>query len=222
MAEDEDTVMGEAGFHAANPDLSNRSTSDGASQPRSHSHLNGGSDPYLAPPLLSQPMQMPVIQTGNSQPLETTILGGKQSESPPKSVLQSTAPADASNTDIEKQDSLVEEDSDWSDEEVQVQPGLPLASLPSGLCYDVQMRYHCEVRPTSDVHPEDPRRIYYIFKELCRAGLVDDAESTRPLVARPLKRINARNATEEEISSVHTAAHYAFVESTKGMPFAWC
>ncbi|OJJ56588.1 hypothetical protein ASPSYDRAFT_134468 [Aspergillus sydowii CBS 593.65] len=216
MAEDEDTVMGEAGFHAANPDFSSRSTSDGTGQPRSHGHLNGGSDPYLAPPLLSQPMQMPVIQTGNSQPLKTTIRG-KQSESPPKSVLQSTAPADASNTDIEKQDSLVEEDSDWSDEEVQVQHGLPLSSLPSGLCYDVQMRYHCEVRPTSDVHPEDPRRIYYIFKELCRAGLVDDAESTRPLVARPLKRISARNATEEEISSVHTAAHYAFVESTKDM-----
>ncbi|GAB1218485.1 hypothetical protein ATERTT37_007741 [Aspergillus terreus] len=79
------------------------------------------------------------------------------------------------------------------------------------------MRYHCEVRPTSEVHPEDPRRIYYIYKELCRAGLVDDPESSRPLVSRPLKRINARNATEEEISLVHTPDHYAFVESTKDM-----
>jgi histone deacetylase 6 len=116
----------------------------------------------------------------------------------------------------EKQDSLVEENSDWSDEDYTARTGLPLASLPSGLCYDVQMRYHCEVRPTSEVHPEDPRRIYYIYKELCRAGLVDDPESSRPLVSRPLKRINARNATEEEISLVHTPDHYAFVESTKG------
>lgn len=118
-------------------------------------------------------------------------------------------------------DSLVEENSDWSDDDVSVRTGLPLASLASGLCYDVQMRYHCEVRPTADVHPEDPRRIYYIFKELCRAGLVDDPESSKPLVAKPLSRINARNATEEEISLVHTPDHFAFVESTKGERMIW-
>ncbi|KAL4782762.1 hypothetical protein BJX76DRAFT_277708 [Aspergillus varians] len=209
---EEDTVMEEAGFHAAIPSVSSHLMSDGSGQPITHGHLNGGSDPYLAPPLLGQPIQRPVIQTGSSQYVEMTAMAEKQGDSPLKS-----APADATNADIEKQDSLVEENSDWSEHDTDVRPGLPLASLPSGLCYDVQMRYHCEVRPTSDVHPEDPRRIYYIFKELCRAGLVDDVESTRPLVARPLKRIDARNATEEEISAVHTAAHYAFVESTKDM-----
>ncbi|KAL4747341.1 hypothetical protein BDW72DRAFT_182965 [Aspergillus terricola var. indicus] len=211
MVDDEDIIMGEAGYHSANPD-----TANAAGQQTTHGHLNGRSDPYLAPPLLSQPMQMPVVQAGNSQRQETSATTDEARILSPKSGLNPTAPADAADATPDYQDSLVDEYSDHAEESKEA-PGLPLASLPSGLCYDVQMRYHCEVRPTSDVHPEDPRRIYYIYKELCRAGLVDDIESTRPLVARPLKRIHARNATEEEISLVHTAAHYAFVESTKDM-----
>ncbi|KAL2828050.1 hypothetical protein BDW59DRAFT_143701 [Aspergillus cavernicola] len=220
MVEDEDTVMGEAGSQVANPAASKHSKSAGAAQQRSIGQLDGGSDPYLAPPLPSQPLQMPLIaQSGNSQSLDTAIMADKQASSLPNNTSNLVAPENATGDHLEKQDSLAEEDSDWSDEEAGagVQSGLPLASMPSGLCYDVQMRYHCEVRPTADVHPEDPRRIYYIFKELCRAGLVDDLESTRPLVARPLKRIHARNATEQEISLVHTTAHYAFIESTKDM-----
>ncbi|GAB1210101.1 hypothetical protein APSETT445_008891 [Aspergillus pseudonomiae] len=138
--------------------------------------------------------------------------------SPPKSLPKSAGSGDATAEDlVQLNDSLVEENSEWSEGEDAVAiRGLPIAQLPSGLCYDVQMRYHCEVRPTADVHPEDPRRIYYIYKELCRAGLVDDPESSRPLVSRPMKRISVRNATEEEISLVHTPDHFAFVESTKG------
>jgi histone deacetylase 6 len=222
MGEDEDTIMGEALPHA-HPAPSNHQTTDGASKQGVSGHLNGGSDPYLAPPLLSQPVQMPVItQSGNSMSVEASISADKQVAVPSKDAKSSAGPAGSTVADAqEQQDSVAEENSDWSDDDEVAHVGLPLASLPSGLCYDVQMRYHCEVRPTSDVHPEDPRRIYYIFKELCRAGLVDDIESTRPLVERPLRRINARNATEEEISLVHTTEHYAFVESTKGMDTAW-
>ncbi|KAL4892077.1 histone deacetylase Hda1 [Aspergillus ambiguus] len=204
--EDEDTVMGEAGSHAHPPVTSGY-------------HLNGRSDPWLAPPLLGQSVRLPLpVQQGSSRaPGDGTDQGAPPNEpSPPKSLPKSIDSGEGT-ADSEKQDSLVEENSDWSDEDYTARTGLPLASLPSGLCYDVQMRYHCEVRPTSDVHPEDPRRIYYIYKELCRAGLVDDPESSRPLVSRPLKRIDARNATEEEISLVHTPDHYAFVESTKDM-----
>ena len=113
-----------------------------------------------------------------------------------------------------KAESLIEENSDWDEEE---EPGLRIASLASGLCYDVRMRYHCEVRPTAEVHPEDPRRIYYIYKELCRAGLVDDPDSLRPLAPKPLKRINAREATKDEVELVHGDGHFSFMESTKGM-----
>jgi histone deacetylase 6 len=113
-------------------------------------------------------------------------------------------------------DSLMEETSDWSHDDLEETYGLQISSLPTGLCYDIRMRYHCEVKPTLDVHPEDPRRIYYIYKELCKAGLVDDPEAARPLVSQPLRRIDAREATEQEISLVHAAEHYAFVQSTKG------
>ena len=93
---------------------------------------------------------------------------------------------------------------------------LQLAMLPTGLCYDVRMRFHCEIMPldsTEDHHPEEPRRIYAIYQELCKAGLVDDPMSTRPLVPQPLLRVLARNARPEEIGLVHDARHYEFVKS---------
>ena len=95
---------------------------------------------------------------------------------------------------------------------------LQVAMLPTGLCYDVRMRFHCELQPhqrPDDHHPEDPRRIYEIYKTLCQAGLVDDPMSTRPLVPQPLARVMARNATPEEICMVHDARHYAFMESLR-------
>jgi histone deacetylase 6 len=117
---------------------------------------------------------------------------------------------------------MIEPNSEWSDDEmatsVNTAAGLPLAALPSGLCYDSEMRFHCEIRPTADLHPEDPRRIFYIYRALCKAGLVDDPASARPLAPQTMKRILARRATYQEISSVHTEAHYDFVKSTTGMP----
>jgi len=79
------------------------------------------------------------------------------------------------------------------------------------------MRYHAEVSALSAeaVHPEDPRRIYYIFKELCEAGLVV-AKGYSLMVDQPLLRIDAREATREEIELVHTAEHYDFVRRTAG------
>ncbi|KKK18747.1 hypothetical protein P175DRAFT_0532574 [Aspergillus ochraceoroseus IBT 24754] len=219
MEEDEDTVMRDAGSHHPKSATSLQLGGNGPARQDIPGHLNGGSDPYLAQPLLGQSVKMPVLAGSvNLQSTGDALSVENQGASPPKSLTKPIDSSDAvASYDSQKQDSLVEENSDWSDEDATARPGLPLASLPSGLCYDVQMRYHCEVRPTADAHPEDPRRIYYIFKELCRAGLVDDPESCRPLVARPLRRINARNATEEEISLVHTPDHYAFVESTKDM-----
>ncbi|OAP64896.1 hypothetical protein AYL99_00868 [Fonsecaea erecta] len=96
--------------------------------------------------------------------------------------------------------------------------GLPIAKLPTGLCYDERMRYHTEVAAMSgdNVHPEDPRRIYYIYKELCEAGLVDDKKYP-PVVEMPLFRINAREATEEECLLVHTKKQYEEIKETAGL-----
>lgn len=185
-------------------------------------HLNGNADPALAPSILGPGVKIPLPPRPGSVPATATsamgigpVAGpGHPAEAPG---LTKSVEIGEGFREVERSESPMEVNSDWSDEEAASHVGIPLASLSSGLCYDVQMRYHCEVRPTADVHPEDPRRIYYIYKELCRAGLVDDPESSRPLVSRPLKRINARNAMEEEVSLVHTPDHFAFVESTKGI-----
>lgn len=99
-----------------------------------------------------------------------------------------------------------------------VQPKL----LATGLCYDVRMRYHCELEPPKarlDFHPEDPRRIYHIYRELCQAGLYKDPQFDVPIIDKPLERIRARDATAPEICLVHTPSHYHFVASTAGRTF---
>ncbi|KAJ5251242.1 hypothetical protein N7489_001652 [Penicillium chrysogenum] len=195
MGEDEDTVMGDS--HNLSTSTANPSFT-GVPLP---THLSNHTTPNLAPSSIPQAVPASLSPgSEQSQPQETIASTGM---APPWAL---------------KRDSLVEPDSDWSDEEVMAKSGLPLASLATGLCYDHRMRYHCEVCPQSDVHPEDPRRIYYIYKELCRAGLVDDPESSRPLAPKTLQRIHARNATEEEVTLIHNDAHYAFVQSTTEMP----
>ncbi|KAL2041750.1 hypothetical protein N7G274_005534 [Stereocaulon virgatum] len=96
-----------------------------------------------------------------------------------------------------------------------------MSSLPTGLCYDVRMRYHCELDPPKqrlDYHPEDPRRIFKIYKELCLAGLVDDPIlSTGTLIPNPLYRIPVRDVTESEVCLVHDKKHFDFMKSTAGM-----
>ncbi|KIW43996.1 uncharacterized protein PV06_05040 [Exophiala oligosperma] len=121
-------------------------------------------------------------------------------------------------SDEEDDDSMISDTSSEDDNTSQIPRGLPISQLPTGLCYDERMRYHAEVAATSgeNVHPEDPRRIYYIYKELCEAGLVDDKRYP-PLVDMPLLRIDAREATREECQLIHTKEHYDFVKSTAEM-----
>lgn len=207
MEEDGDTVMGDS--HTLSTLTANPSFT-GVPLP---THISNHPTPNLTPSL---PQSVPTsLSPGSelSQPRETIASTGM---APPER-LTKTSDGDSSAAEQLKRDSLVEPDSDWSDDEVMAKSGLPLASLATGLCYDHRMRYHCEVRPQSDVHPEDPRRIYYIYKELCRAGLVDDPESSRPLAPHTLQRIHARDATEEEVTLIHKDAHYAFVRSTTGV-----
>ena len=120
-------------------------------------------------------------------------------------------------SDEEDDDSMIPDTTSEADSTSQIQRGLPTSRLPTGLCYDLRMRYHAEVMATSgtNVHPEDPRRIYYIYKELCEAGLVDDKKYP-PLVDMPLLRIDAREATRDECLLIHTKQHYDFVKSTAG------
>lgn len=100
-------------------------------------------------------------------------------------------------------------------------PAPYLSLLPTGLCYDVRMRYHCELDPPKlrlDYHPEDPRRIFKIYKELCIAGLVkEDLLNIGPVIPNPLVRIQAREVTEAEVCLVHDKRHFDFMQSTSSM-----
>ena len=106
-----------------------------------------------------------------------------------------------------------------SENDVEHEPPTPYSSsLPTGLCYDVRMRYHCELDPPKqrlDFHPEDPRRIFKIYKELCMAGLVkDNLLNTGTLIPNPLVRIAAREILEEEVCLVHDKRHYDMMQKT--------
>ncbi|KAI2641993.1 histone deacetylase [Xylaria nigripes] len=96
--------------------------------------------------------------------------------------------------------------------------------LPTGCCYDDRMKLHAnaDFGPTPH-HPEDPRRIEEIMKTFKKAGLIytgPDSELLDILRDSPTKymwRIPAREATKQEICTVHTPGHYDWVESLSHM-----
>ncbi|KAK4241069.1 histone deacetylase clr3 [Achaetomium macrosporum] len=96
--------------------------------------------------------------------------------------------------------------------------------LPTGCCYDDRMKLHANADfGPSPHHPEDPSRIEYIMKTFKKAGLVftgSDAELIRIIQTEPTKymwRIPAREATKEEICTVHHPSHYLWVEQLSRM-----
>lgn len=97
---------------------------------------------------------------------------------------------------------------------------LPHATLRSGLIYSSTMRLHSEFRQRpDDSHPEDPRRIQYIFQELVDAGLAPDPHD-EPGVTHSheqLQRLKIEYATEEQLCLVHTQEHVDFIRSLEGM-----
>jgi len=150
------------------------------------------------------------------QPFNDTSLRGTPDVSPE---LSQKLQIESSEDD--ETDSMTSDTSDDEDDYL-VTKGLPTAKKPTGLCYDERMRYHSEVSAISgeNVHPEDPRRIYYIMLELMKAALVADYKGNKPLVEPPLRRIDAREATEDECRLIHTEEHWNFVKRTEGM-FGW-
>jgi len=98
-------------------------------------------------------------------------------------------------------------------------PSLPYASKRTGLVYDPRMRFHAELNTDEDdIHPEDPRRIWEIYRELVNGGLVDEEETPVDYTKHPFKlwRIPIRLAEPSEIALVHDSQLYDWVDSLAG------
>ncbi|GMM33312.1 histone deacetylase [Saccharomycopsis crataegensis] len=101
-------------------------------------------------------------------------------------------------------------------------PNLRYIPLKTGLCYDVRMRYHAKIYTSYyeyiDPHPEDPRRIYRIYKILAEEGLINDPTlSGSDDIGDLMVSIPVREASEEEILQVHTKEHLNFLKETTAM-----
>jgi histone deacetylase 6 len=101
-------------------------------------------------------------------------------------------------------------------------PQLIYGGLKTGICYDVRMRYHSRITISPydyvDPHPEDPRRIYRIYKALAEAGLLHDPTLQGRNDLGPLMlKLPVREAREDELLRVHSREHLDFIASTEQM-----
>jgi histone deacetylase 6 len=145
----------------------------------------------------------------------TEMLDG--SESPPRvSNLSIPKPAKDATTDTDDSSSL-EDSVDSRPLPSQfvgvvipkpITQALPYSSHRSGLVYDARMRFHTEkdLEEDEEIHPEDPRRIYEIFKELENAGLLENEnrEDDQRVTPYKLWRIPTRFAEQAEVCLVHS------------------
>ncbi|TAQ86404.1 hypothetical protein B7494_g5271 [Chlorociboria aeruginascens] len=95
---------------------------------------------------------------------------------------------------------------------------------PTGYCYDDRMRLHVSADYVGNHHhPEDPRRVEVIMRAFKDAGLVfkgpwNQLESVLKINPnRYMSRIPAREATREEICTMHTPAHFAWVKELQNL-----
>lgn len=87
----------------------------------------------------------------------------------------------------------------------------------SGLCYDARMRFHAVINPIDD-HPEDPRRIYHIYRAIENAGLTSISALTAG-GRRALKRIPVRQVQKDEVLLVHDLNHWESMLATANMSY---
>lgn len=94
--------------------------------------------------------------------------------------------------------------------------------LKTGYCYDVRMRYHAKIVTSNfdyvDPHPEDPRRIYRVYKSLAESGIIIDPKlEGLDDVGSLMEKIPVRFATDDELLLVHTQQHLDSIKSTTTM-----
>lgn len=139
------------------------------------------------------------------------------------SVLANDVVAQLSIEPSNSDTTTADEDSEMGEIEEYENPAPYNSFLPTGYCYDVRMRYHCELDPPKErreLHPEDPRRIFKIYQELCVAGLIENEMLNKGhLIPNPLHNIPVRQATEAEVGLVHDKRMWDFMAATQSKSF---
>ncbi|KAJ2750036.1 Histone deacetylase hda1 [Coemansia aciculifera] len=75
-----------------------------------------------------------------------------------------------------------------------------------GYVYDVRMKHHFNLNEVEYPHPEDPRRIYWIYDILDRSGCLK--------IMRP---VNIQPVTDTQILRAHSRSHLEFLNTTELM-----
>lgn len=91
------------------------------------------------------------------------------------------------------------------------------SSERSGLCYDARMRFHAVINPRDD-HPEDPRRIYRIYRAIEAAGLTS-ITSLQGRGRQLMRRIPVREVLKDEVLLVHDLNHWESMLATANMTY---
>ena len=124
--------------------------------------------------------------------------------------------------DLDIPDSTPEESPEASQQssEVTTSPTVRQSWKPTGVCYDPRMKMHASSDYSgSPHHPEDPRRIEFIYEALKEAGLIytgSRSDLPKILEESPTKwmwHIPNREARMDEVCLVHTVEHFEWVRA---------
>lgn len=158
----------------------------------------------------------------------TTPLGGARMEGDEGKVKEEQQDVEMSvEVDLKRkfEDSTEEQELQLGDNKIIVpitEPQVGYINKKTGLCYDVRMRYHAKIFTSYyeyiDPHPEDPRRIYRVYKILAENGLINDPQLVgRQDIGSLMMKIPVREATAEEILLVHSEEQLKYIASTETM-----
>lgn len=200
---------------------------DASSAAGSTTNTTQATEAAIAPSELSQP--------NDKNEVQTTDIEMKTDTEP--STLADTEikdPVAAKNTDEQVQANETEDSNNLKRKRLpaaektngsivqKIRPQIVYTPLRTGFCYDVRMRYHAKIVTSAfdyvDPHPEDPRRIYRVYKALAESGIIIDPRlEGLDEVGDLMQKVPIRFASDEELLLVHTKEHVEFIKKTTEM-----
>lgn len=182
-------------------------------------------DSSVVPDAFGTSVPPKVTLTTTSKDIDTTINPGDLSNTAEQQLKRKRSPELTTNAVAANEDND-DVKLDITNHSTNIVPSNPpqllYTHLKTGFCYDVRMRYHAKIVTSAfdyvDPHPEDPRRIYRVYKALAESGIIIDPKlEGLEKVGDLMLKIPIRFASDDEILLVHTKAHLDFIKSTTTM-----